>query len=76
MTEAQFISEIQHEMTGSGSLPVVLEEPEIKRVIDQSSRWFYENWGDAVETDHYVIEKKAFNNEVFKKRLLQKKSNT
>ena len=66
MTEAQFISEIQAEMTGSGSLPIVLEEVEIKRIIAQSSRWFYENYGDAVETTHYVVEKKAFNNPQFK----------
>ena len=67
MTTASFIQEVQAEMTGSGSLPVVLEEPEILRVVRQSSAWFYENWGDAVETDHYVIEKKSFNNEQFKK---------
>lgn len=66
MTEAQFIDEIQSEMTGSGSLPIVLEEIEIKRIIDQSSRWFYENYGDAVETTHYVIDKKSFNNPQFK----------
>lgn len=67
MTESQFIREVQAELTGSGSLPIVLEEVEIKRIIDQSSRWFYENWQTAVETDHYVIPKDQFNNPTFKK---------
>jgi len=67
MTEAQFIREIQNEMTGSGSLPIVLEEVEIKRLIEQSARWFYLNWQYAVESQHYVIQKSAFNNEIFKR---------
>ena len=67
MTEAQFINEVQSELSGSGSLPLVLEEPEIKRIINQTSRWFFENYGPAVETQHFVVEKNSFNNPEFKK---------
>jgi len=67
MTESIFIQEVQNELSGSGSLPVVLEEKEIKRIILQSSRWFYENYSAAVEPQHYVIEKNDFNNPQFKK---------
>jgi len=66
-TEAEFIKQVQDEMTGSGALPVVLEEPEIKRIINQSSKWFYENWESAVETGHYVVQKNSFNDPEFKK---------
>jgi hypothetical protein len=67
MTESTFIQEVQNELSGSGSLPIVLEEKEIKRIILQSSRWFFENYSAAVEPQHYVIEKKDFNNPQFKK---------
>jgi hypothetical protein len=72
MTEAVFIQEVQNELSGSGLLPVVLEDKEIKRIIDQSSRWFFENYDTAVEVQHFVIEKAQFNNPQFKKnRTLQ-----
>jgi hypothetical protein len=67
MTESTFIQEVQNELSGSGSLPIVLEEKEIKRIILQSSRWFFENYSAAAEPQHYVIEKKDFNNPQFKK---------
>ena len=72
MTEAAFIQEVQDEITASGSLPVVLSEKEIQRLIKQASRWFYENYGYAVERHYYVIPLGSFNSDSFKKnRVLQ-----
>lgn len=66
MTESEFISQINGELTASGSLPTVVEEPELKRIIKQASMWFYQNWIQAVEPQHYVITKGEFNNSQFK----------
>lgn len=67
MTEFDFIQEIQDEITGSGSLPIVLEEREIKRIIRQAKSYFHENYSVAAETHYYVIKRNEFNNDEFRK---------
>lgn len=66
MTEAEFIGEINDELTGSGSLPVVVNEREIKRLIRQESKYFYKNfYEESVQTYHYVIQAAEFQNATF-----------
>jgi len=67
MTEADFITHIQDEITASGALPMIIEEREIKRIIKQASMWFYENYQTAVESQNYIITKGQFNNPEFKR---------
>lgn len=67
MTESEFITQIQDEITASGALPIVVEEPEIQRIIKQASKWFWENYGAAVETQYYVIPLDQLTNEHFGK---------
>ena len=55
------------EITGSGSLPYSIPEREAERIIDQALNWFYVNYGPAVETQYYVIEKQWFRESEFKK---------
>ncbi len=72
MTEYEFIKEIQDEITASGALPITIEETEIQRIIRQTSKWFYENYGHAVETEYYVIPLDQFSNPAFRKnRVIQ-----
>lgn len=55
------------EITGSGSLPYSIPERESERIIDQALNWFYVNYGPAVETQYYVVEKDWFRGPDFKK---------
>lgn len=55
------------EITASGSLPYSIPEREANRIIDQALNWFYVNYGPAVETQYYVIEKDWFRQPEFKK---------
>lgn len=65
MTETDFINQIQDEITASGSLPIVLDEREIQRIIKQQSKWAFENYGSAVEIQYYVIQSAQFKNKEF-----------
>ena len=55
MTEHAFIQQIQDEITVSGTLPVVLEDRELQRIIKQQSKWAFENYEQAVESQFYII---------------------
>ena len=55
------------EITASGSLPYSIPEREANRIVDQAMNWFHANYGPAVETQYYVIEKKWFSDPEFKK---------
>jgi len=67
MTRGELIEMITAEITGSGSLPYSIPEREAERIIDQALNWFYVNYGAAVETQYYVIQKKWFYESEFKK---------
>lgn len=72
MTESDFISNIQGELTVAGSLPEIVKTEEIQRIIKNASNWFFDNWDQAVEPTHYVITKGQFNNSEFKQnRVIQ-----
>lgn len=67
MTEAELIQDIKDEITFSGSLPYGLPDKEIKRIILNDSRFFWDNWRHAVESRYLLLPKELFNNPTFKK---------
>jgi hypothetical protein len=67
MTRGELIDMVTAEITGSGSLPYSIPERESERIIDQALNWFYVNYGPAVETQYYVVEKHWFYESEFKK---------
>jgi len=67
MTRGELIEMVTGEITASGSLPYSIPEREANRIIDQAMNWFYVNYGPAVETQYYVIEKNWFKQPEFKK---------
>lgn len=66
MTEHAFIQQIQDEITVSGTLPVVLEDRELQRIIKQQSKWAFENYEQAVESQFYIIPLSKFKEQEFK----------
>jgi len=58
MTRDELIEMVNAEVTGSGSLPYSVPARESERIINQALNWFYTNYGPAVETQYYVIDKK------------------
>jgi len=67
MTELQFIQDINDEITFSGALPYSLPEKEIKRIIENDSRYFWDNWRHAVESRYLLLPQELFRNSTFKK---------
>lgn len=66
MTELELIEDINNEITYSGMLPYSLPEKEIKRIIENDSRYFYDNWRHAVEPRYLLLPTEMFNTEQFK----------
>lgn len=66
MTEVQFIQDIQAELTYSCSLPQSLPQTEIKRIIDRSANWFFDNYARAVEKRYLYLPLSFFTNPAFK----------
>lgn len=67
MTEHQLIADINNEITFSGALPYSLPEKEIKRIIENDSRFFWDNWRHAVESRYLLLPEELFRNQTFKK---------
>ena len=67
MTERELIEDINNEITFSGALPYSLPEKEIKRIILNDSRYFWDNWRHAVESRYMLLTPEIFNNPTFKK---------
>lgn len=67
MTELEFIADINNEITYSGALPYSLPEKEIKRIINNDSKFFWENWRHAVESKYLLLPPELFNSPQFKK---------
>ena len=66
MTEAELIADINNEITFSGMLPYSLPEKEIKRIIENDARFFYDNWRHAVESKYLLLPKELFRTDEFK----------
>jgi hypothetical protein len=67
MTEAELIRDINDEITFSGSLPYSLPEKEIKRILTNDTRFFWDNWRHAVESRYLLLPQELFSNPTFKK---------
>ncbi|CAB4175506.1 hypothetical protein UFOVP972_224 [uncultured Caudovirales phage] len=67
MTEQELITDINDEITFSGALPYGLPEKEIKRIIENDSRYFWDNWRHAVESRYLLLPLELFKNPTFKK---------
>jgi len=67
MTEQQLITDIIDEITFSGALPYGLPEKEIKRIIENDSRYFWDNWRHAVESRYLLLPLELFQTATFKK---------
>lgn len=60
MTKNELIQTVLRELDSSFALPVQIQPAEIERNIEQTSRWFYENYRDSVETQYYIIKADQF----------------
>jgi hypothetical protein len=67
MTEHELITDINNEITFSGALPYSLPEKEIKRIILNDSRFFWDNWRHAVESKYLLLPLELFDTPQFKK---------
>ena len=67
MTELELIADINNEITFSGALPYSLPEKEIKRIILNDSRFFWDNWRHAVESKYMLLPQELFTTDQFKK---------
>ena len=67
MTERQLVEDINNEITFSGALPYSLPEKEIKRILENDSKYFWDNWRYAVESRYLMLPLELFNNPTFKK---------
>jgi hypothetical protein len=67
MTEQQLIQDITDEITFSGALPYSLPEKEIKRIIENDSRFFWDNWRHAVESRYLLLPLELFKTPQFNK---------
>jgi hypothetical protein len=66
MSEQELIEDIKNEITFSGALPYSIPDKEIKRIIENDSRFFYDNWRHAVEPRYLLLPTDVFKNEKFK----------
>ena len=66
MSEQELIEDINNEITYSGMLPYSLPENELKRLIENDSRYFYDNWRHAVEPRYLLLPTDLFNTDQFK----------
>lgn len=68
MTEQELLADINDEITFSGSLPYSLPEKELKRILENDSRYFYDNWKHAVESQYLLLPQELFRTPQFKKK--------
>ena len=67
MTQDEFISLVQQELSVACALPFTVPLPEIQRIIKFSAEWFYKKYEDAVEERYVIIPRSAFSTPEFKK---------
>lgn len=67
MTLDELIIDIQNELTFAKALPYSIPEAEIKRIITNAEKYFYDNWRHAVEARYLLIPQEVFTAPQFKK---------
>jgi hypothetical protein len=65
MTKNELIETVQRELDGSMALPTQVPSEEIGRHIDQSAKWFYENYREAVQSQYYIVPNDSFSSADF-----------
>jgi len=68
MTEVELLADINDEITFSGALPYSLPERELKRILENDSRYFYDNWKHAVESQYLLLPLELFTTPQFSKK--------
>lgn len=66
MSEQELLDDINNEITFSGMLPYSLPEKELKRILENDSRFFYDNWRHAVEPRYLLLPTELFKSDQFK----------
>lgn len=66
MSENELLTDINNEITFSGMLPYSLPEKELKRIVENDSRFFYDNWRHAVEPRYLLLPTELFQTQQFK----------
>ena len=67
MTEDELIKDIQDELTFSRAMPYTIPAEEIKRIIKNAERYFYDNYRHALDSAYLYIPQEVFQTEWFKK---------
>lgn len=67
MSEAELIKDLQDEVTFSGAMPYSVPVKELKRIIENDTRYFYDNWRHAVESRYLYLPLHMFESDRFKK---------
>ena len=65
MTELDLINDINDEVTFSGSLPYNVPVKDIKKIIENSKYYFYDNWKDALEPRYLIVPPQIFTTDQF-----------
>lgn len=66
MTKQELVESVQRELDVSFALPSQLQPTEIERIIDQTAKWFYENYREAVEMQYFIMRAEEFQKPEFK----------
>lgn len=66
MERTELIQDTQQFLTSGGGIPTKLNEKEINRIIDDSLRWFYKEYDEALEPKYFVVPQSYFETSQFK----------
>jgi len=67
MNKADFITLVNNEITASCAIPFSVPDVEIERIMKIESEWLYREYREAVQAGWYVLDKKWFDTEEFKR---------
>jgi len=67
MTTDDLIFEIQSELSGSGMLPELIKNEEVKRVINQAKLFFYDRYKYGTEETRLIVPLNVFQTQEFKR---------
>ena len=67
MTLEDLVIDIENELTFAKALPYSIPQQEIKRIITNAERYFYDNWRHAVEPRYLLIPQAVFKAAAFKR---------
>lgn len=68
MSIQELIEDINDEITFSGALPYSLPPKELRRIIENDTKYFWDNWKYAVESQYLLLPLEMFNTPQFKAR--------